>query len=140
MLLHGERARAVEGADVGAAADGCGGGDVGKEADIHPHGGGDVAWRGEVGGTPVVASMKGPWQLCRRGPGMGVAVETMMGSRRRQRRRGLGSRTMRSSRFLGGPMVTTCEGGEILPSHFRPKAGPKFIGSCISSGSTWNHC
>jgi hypothetical protein len=25
-----------------------------------------------LGGAPVVAAMKGPWQCCRRGPGTGV--------------------------------------------------------------------
>jgi hypothetical protein len=46
---------------------------------------------------------------------------------------------MHSSRFLGGLAAVVCEGNENLPSDIRPQAGPEFIGSSISSGSTWNH-
>jgi hypothetical protein len=43
-----------------------------------------------------------------------------------------------SSRFLGGLAVAACDGNENLSSNFRPQAGPEFIESSISSGSTWN--
>jgi hypothetical protein len=74
------RARVEEGADVRAAANDCGGGEVHVGADIHPCGGGDAARRGEVGGAPTAASMKGPRWLHRRGPGTGAVA----GSRRRR--------------------------------------------------------
>jgi hypothetical protein len=45
-----------------------------------------------------------------------------------------------SSRFLGGPTAVACDGNENLSSDFRLQAGPEFIGSSISSGSTWNRC
>jgi hypothetical protein len=89
-------AKAGEGVDVGAVADDCGGGEVHAGADVHLRGGGDAGQWGEVGalprqcpfllgGAPVVALMKGPRRLCQRGPGMGVAMTMMVGSRRRQR-------------------------------------------------------
>jgi hypothetical protein len=59
---------------------------------------------------------------------------------RRRRRWGPGDRSVRYSHFLGGPAAVVCEGNEILSSDFSPKAGPQFIGSSISSGSTWNRC
>jgi hypothetical protein len=44
-----------------------------------------------------------------------------------------------SSRFPnGGPAVAVYEGNEILQSDSGRKACPRFIGSSISSGSTWN--
>jgi hypothetical protein len=64
----------------------------------------------------------------------------MMGSQQRRQQQGLDDGGVRSSHFFGGPAAAACEGNENLPSDFRPQAGPKFIGSSISSGSTWNRC
>jgi hypothetical protein len=40
----------------------------------------------------------------------------------------------------GVPTAAACEGNKILPSDFRRKGESQFIGSSISSGSTWNRC
>jgi hypothetical protein len=61
-----------------------------------------------------------------------------MGSQRRRQQRGPGSGGVHSSRFLGGLAAAACDGNENLSSNFRPQAGPEFIESSISSGSTWN--
>jgi hypothetical protein len=65
--------------------------------------------------------------------------------------RGLGMKAVASKEsWNGGSGVGTvvviqakskiCEGNENLPSDSGQKAGPEFIVSSISSGSTWNHC
>jgi hypothetical protein len=52
--------------------------------------------------------------------------------------RGPGGGSVRSSHFLdGSPTAAACEGNEILRSDSGWKAGPRFIVSSISSGSTW---
>jgi hypothetical protein len=101
--------------------------------------GGDKARRGEVRALPRRCSLllAPQWQWWRRGPGMAAVT---MGSQRRRQQWGPGSGGVCSNRLLGGPAAAACEGNENLPSDFRPQAGPKFIGSSISSGSTWNRC
>jgi hypothetical protein len=64
----------------------------------------------------------------------------MMGTWRRWQRWSPDGGGVRSSRFLGGLAAAACEGNENLPSDFRLQVGPEFIGSSISTGSTWNHC
>jgi hypothetical protein len=86
----------------------------------------------------VMAVMKVASKRSRHGGGGGG--ERVPAQRRRQRR-GPGNGNVRSSRFLdGGPVAAASEGNKKLPSDLSRKAGPKFIVSSISSGSTWNHC